>query len=140
MNRVFRGLALSLLLLLPFSCDKENQHTVPYTYVDFTINVESTMHIELNAIGGWAYYTGGYRGIIIYRASTDEFMAFDRACPYHPFDPDALVRVFDPPIAVDTLCGSQFLLLDGSVITGPAKHPLRRYQTYFNYPYLQVTN
>ena len=140
MNRILFRIAFFVLLLLTYSCDRENEHPVPFRYVDFSINVESTMHIELNTINGFAYYSGGYRGIIVYRASQDEFMAFDRACPHHPFEEHALVRVFDSPIAIDTLCGSRFLLLDGSVIDGPSRHPLKRYNTYFNYPYLQVTN
>ncbi len=128
------------IIALPFACDKDSRHPVPIVPVDFTINVESTQHIELNNIGGWAYYTGGYRGIIIYRQSVDEFRAFDRACPYHPHDDCAIVRVYDPPVAKDTCCGSRFLLIDGSVVTGPAQHPLREYRTYYNHPYLQVTN
>jgi nitrite reductase/ring-hydroxylating ferredoxin subunit len=127
---------------LLFACSKDTRHPIPDVRVDFFINIESTQNIELNAIGGWAYYTGGFynNGIIIYRHSIDEFMAFDRTCPHHPYEPDARIRVFDPPLAIDTLCGSRFLLIDGSVVDGPSRHPLKQYRTYYNPPYLQVTN
>ena len=140
-NRIPLTLIISTsLLLIFFACAKERQHPVPNVMVEFTLNLESTQFIELNTIGGWAYFTGGYRGIIIYRQSVDEFRAFDRACPYHPFDDCAIVRVFDPPLATDTCCGSRFLLLDGSVVTGPAQYPLKQYRTFYNYPYLTVSN
>jgi nitrite reductase/ring-hydroxylating ferredoxin subunit len=134
-------LLLFLVLLSPInSCDKDNMHPVPIVPVDFIINIESTQHIELNSIGGWANYTGGFRGIIIYRFSEDQFMAFDRACPVHPYDECARVSVTDIPLAADTCCNSTFLLIDGSPVSGPARHPLLQYRTFFNYPYLQVSN
>jgi nitrite reductase/ring-hydroxylating ferredoxin subunit len=139
MKTLFTPLLL-IMLLIPLSCDKENENPVPFVAVDFMINVESTQYLELNTIGGWAYFTGGYRGIIVYRHSVDEFTAFDRACPFHPFEEDALVRVFDPPLATDTLCGSTFLLIDGSVVVGPSRHPLRQYRTFYSPPYVQVTS
>lgn len=130
-----------LMVLLPLSCGKDSRHPVPDVYLDFPpINIESTQYLELNSIGGWAYFTGGFKGVIIYRVSYDEFRAFDRACPYHPFEECAIVRVTDPPLATDTCCGSTFLLLDGSPVEGPSRHPLKQYQTSFNYPYLSVTN
>ena len=140
MNKLLYTSLLAILIVLPASCDKDQEHPVPFVAVDFMINVESTQNLELNTIGGWAYYTGGYRGIIVYRHSIDEFTAFDRACPYHPNEPDALVRVFDPPLAVDTLCGSTFELIYGSVVIGPSQHPLRQYRTFYNPPWLQVTS
>ena len=132
-------LCLCMIIFLS-SCDKDNRHPVPNVPVEFVINIESTQHIELNAIGGWAYYTGGFRGIIIYRFSDVEFRAFDRACPVHPYDECAIVRVTDPPLATDECCNSTFLLIDGSPVSGPARHPLREYRTFLNYPYLQVSN
>ncbi len=140
-QRLNYTLWLLILLLLPTnSCDKDNRHPVPNVLVEFAINTESTQHIELNSIGGWAYYTGGFRGIIIYRYSEDEFKAFDRGCPYHPYDECARITVSDPPLAVDTCCNSTFLLIDGSPVSGPARHPLKEYRTFYNYPYLQVSN
>lgn len=129
-----------LLILLPVSCDKENENPVPFVSINFSINIESTQFLELNTFPSYAYFSGGFRGIIIYRDSYDSFYAFDRACPYHPYEQDALVRVLNTPLAIDTLCGSNFLLLDGSVITGPSRHPLRQYRTFFSYPILQVTS
>lgn len=132
--------AFCSLLLFPLSCGKENQHPVPVVPVEFTINIESTQFIELNSIGGWAYFSGGYRGIIIYRWSYDEFRAFDRACPHHPYEQCARITVEDPPIAICNCCESMYLLIDGSVVDGPSRYPLKQYRTYFQYPHLQVTN
>ncbi len=134
------GFLLVLFLLFPVSCGKDSWHPVPSVPVSFTINIESTINIELNNIGGWAYYSGGHRGIIIYRWSVDEFRAFDRACPHHPFEACALIRVEDPPVAKCSCCESLFLLLDGSVVRGPSRFPLKQYRTYLQFPFLSVSN
>ncbi len=141
--RHFSHIALLIITaagLFLLSCGKDSQHPVPDVNVNFVLNLNTTQHIELNNIGGWAYYTGGYKGIIIYRQSVDEFRAFDRACPYHPFDDCARVQVFDPPLATDTCCGSRFLLLDGSVVTGPSQWPLKQYRTYLDGRFLYISN
>lgn len=138
-NPLFYLISL-LFIFLPFSCDKENENPVPFAHVDFNIIIGTTQYIELNNIGGYAYFTGGYKGIIIYRASEDEFKAYDRACPYHPFEDKAIIRVDQDWLATDTLCGSVFELNFGSVVDGPSKHPLREYRTFYDPPYLQVTS
>lgn len=131
---------IALLVLLPASCGKDNRHPVPNVPVEFTINIESTQYIELNAINSFAYFSGGYKGIIIYRWQVDVFLAFDRACPYHPYDECARIVVTDPPMAQCPCCDSKFLLIDGSVYEGPSRFPLKQYRTYFQYPFLQVTS
>lgn len=134
-------IAISLFLILfGVSCRKSDLHPVPNVPVEFVINIESTLHIELNNPGGWAYFTGGYRGIIIYRLSETEFMAFDRACPVHPHDECAIIKVIDPPLATDSCCSSTFLLIDGSPVQGPSRYSLRQYRTFLDYPLLRVTN
>lgn len=134
------GILMVLFFLFPVSCGKDSWHPVPSVPVSFTINIESTTNIELNNIGGWAYYSGGHRGIIIYRWSIDEFRAFDRACPFQPFEACALIKVEDPPVAKCGCCESLFLLLDGSVIRGPSRFPLRQYRTHLQFPFLSVSN
>ncbi|MBW6496941.1 MAG: Rieske 2Fe-2S domain-containing protein [Bacteroidales bacterium] len=109
-------------------------------FIPITIDISSTFYIELNGIGGWANLSGGYRGIVVYRWSYDEFRAFDRACPHHPYDECAIIEVEDPPIAKCHCCGSMFLLIDGSVVQGPSKYPLKQYPTFFQYPNLQISS
>jgi len=130
---------LFLLIAVLVACDKEDWNPVPLVEVDFRINLEF-QYIELNSPGGWVNVFGGFGGIVIYRISIDQFTAFDRACPLHPYDINARVTVDNPPLAKCPVCESEFLLLDGSVILGPARHPLRPYRTFFNNPFLSVTN
>ena len=41
---------------------------------------------------------------------------------------------------VDSLCGSLYNILDGTVISGPAKWPLREYRTRYDGYQLRVYN
>jgi len=136
-QRFLRIFIIGILSFILYSCADEERNPVPVIPVEFTINTEF-QYIELNSPGGWVNVFGGFGGIVIYRFSVDEFRAFDRACPYHPYDEAARVIVEDPPLAECPVCGSTFLLLDGSVVTGPSKHPLRSYRAQFNNPFLYV--
>jgi len=136
--------ALILLLLFTspmifFSCDDQNEGTsIPYVYVNFTI-YPNTLHFIPD--GGYEYFTGGYKGIIIYRYLHDEFMAYERACPYDPLDDNSRVEVETSGlIAVDSLCGSRFLLTDGSPVEGPATVGLKKYRTSYDGYSLIVSN
>lgn len=135
-------LSFITILLTYGSCkDKVPHDTIPEVAVQARIEPESTMYIELNSIGGWVYLTGGYKGILVYRVSVDEFVAYDRACPYDPYEDEARITV-DPSgiICTDTHCGSQFNILDGSIIKGPATIPLKRYYTYYDGVFLTINN
>jgi nitrite reductase/ring-hydroxylating ferredoxin subunit len=140
----FRPVLLFLFILfivLPSQQCKKDEDEIPNAYVSFYIDVTSTQYSGLNNIGGYIYVTGGVRGIIIYRRSTDEFMAYERDCPYQPSNSCALVEVDNSALmAVDSCCGSQFLLLDGSVIQGPSTKMLKHYQTSFDGTTLHVFN
>ena len=138
------GISIFIITLLSstWSCkDKLPHDTIPEVAVNLYLDINSTMYIELNSIGGHIYLTGGYRGILIYRVSVDEFVAYDRACPFDPFADKARITVDPSGITVtDSICGSQFNILDGSVIKGPATIPLKRYYTYFDGNILTVNN
>jgi nitrite reductase/ring-hydroxylating ferredoxin subunit len=140
--KIFRySFLLLIFLLLTPQCKKDKQDEIPYVYVNFYINTTSTQYLGLNNIGGYVYVTGGVRGILIYRRSTDEFMAYERNCPYQPSNTDANVEVDQSAvIAVDSSCGSQFLLLDGSIVQGPATIFLKQYHTSFDGTTLHVFN
>ncbi len=131
---------LIFFLLLTPQCKKDKKDQIPYVYVNFYMNI-STQYIGLNNIGGYEYITGGVRGIIVYRRSTEEFMAYERDCPYQPSNSCALVQVDNSAVmAVDSCCGSKFLLLDGSIVKGPATIMLKQYHTSFDGTTLHIFN
>lgn len=136
------SIILVLLLSSTWSCgDKKAHDSIPNVAVNLYLDINSTMYIELNTIGGWVYLTGGYKGILVYRISVDEFVAYDRACPYDPFETCARITMDPSGLTVsDSCCTSQFGILDGSVIKGPATIPLKRYNTYFDGSVLSVSN
>lgn len=106
------------------------------------------MYPELNTVGGFVTLTANYpsRGIIVYRLSTNTFMAYERSCPYDAnacctqdtcsrlvVDADAL-RITDP------CCQSKFLIIDGSVSKGPATYPLKQYKADYSGGTLHIYN
>ena len=113
---------------------------IPRIYVHQEINLNSFDYSTLNNFGGYVYISGGVRGIIVYRKSVSEYLAFERDCPYQPQDSCALVSV-DPSTLymIDTCCSSKFDF-DGNPIAGPARFPLLQYNTYLNQNYLIITS
>ena len=140
MRSAFFSICMFLLLTGIFSCKKDNQN-VPNTAVDFYIYTNNPSFINLNAVGGWTYITGGVRGILVYRKSNSEFMAYDRNCTYQSSTPCATVSVDASNIIVsDTCCNSKFSIFDGNVTQGPAGLPLKAYNTTFDGNVLHIYN
>lgn len=122
---------------------KDHYPEIPYVPVNIFIDPNSTMYIELNAVGGWVYLTADApsRGIIVYRLSQDEFMAYERICPYDPDIINARVEVEHSGVtAIDSLCGSRFILTDGQPFKGPATLPLKQYRTAYDGNTLHIFN
>ncbi len=137
-----KALRIFLFLALIFSavsCDEENSRdNIPYVYVNFVIYPNT---LDFIPDGGYVYSSGGYKGIIIYRLFSSEFRVYERACPFDPLEEDARV-VVEPSgiIAIDSVCGSRFLLTDGSPIEGPATIGLKQYRTRYDGYTLQISN
>ena len=124
----------NFLLFFDIYCNKNSQNNksgVPSGYVDATVYI--TSNPSLNVPTGWAYVNGGVKGILLYRKSASEFMAYERNCTYLPSNFCSIING-DPGgiFAIDTCCTSKFLMSDGSVNKGPATIPLTRYQTTFD--------
>ncbi|MFZ4704647.1 MAG: hypothetical protein ACOYMF_01440 [Bacteroidales bacterium] len=140
MNSWLFKMMLALLILIPgISCRKDKQSpAIPYVYVNITLLPES---IDYLPVSGWYYVSGGYRGLIVYRMTEGEFMAYERTCPYDPDKASARVQVeLSGIIAVDSACGSRFVLTDGSPIKGPSGLPLQQYHTSFDGNQLRIYN
>jgi len=140
-NNIIFPLVLTLILIAG-SCDKQTAHeTIPNVAVDIYIDVNSTLYVQLNTIGGWLYLTGGYKGVLVYRISEDEFVAYDRTCPYDPYVIESRLEMdMGNLIVVDTVCKSKFVILDGSIIEGPATVPMKRYRTTYDGSILHIYN
>ena len=135
MNKIilkFKNFLICFCIISLNSCTK-NQNIVPYVYVDQYINISLPSYSSLNSIGGWAYISGGSRGIIIYRQSYDQFSAYDRHCTFNADNPCGKATVDSTNSFVECACdSSRYQLFDGLVIQGPASYSLKNYQTSFD--------
>ena len=126
-------LFLGLVLMLT-NCKKNKNHPVPSIAFDIIIDINLPSYNALIGVGAWAYVNGGSRGIIVYRRSIDEFIAFDR---HSPADPDALCPepLFPDPdnflTLIDSCSTARYSLYDGSPIQD-SEFGLRQYQTSYN--------
>lgn len=127
------------LLFLDARCDR-GESQIPYREVDFEINLNLPAYQDLVVPTGWIYVSGGSRGIIIYRHTQETFVAMDRHATYN-VDDNCRVDVLEDNITVEDPCsGSRWLIIDGSVMDGPATFPLQQYSTSWNPPILRVYN
>jgi len=120
------------------ACDKENHPNIPYVYVNEMLFPNT---LDFLNVSGYKYVNAGYRGIVVYRLSMDEFTVFERCCPYDPENPNARIIV-DPNnlTATDTCCNSTFSLLDGIPVSGPSPYALLPYSHSYDGERLYINN
>lgn len=133
----------SIIFLLCFTgCEEEAPRTaVPLVPVEFTINLTLQEYMPLLIIGGHVYIEHeGFKGIIIYRESTERYRAIERTCTFQPRNPCEIVEVDDSGFfLVDNCCGSTFDF-QGNPTGDPAKQPLLMYNTYLDGHFLTIRN
>jgi hypothetical protein len=128
-----RFIYILLLFFAILGCKKNTNNPVPSIPFDITIDINLPSYSALVGVGGWAYVNGGSRGIIVYRRSIDEFIAFDR---HSPADPEGICEQPLTPDSSnflqlnDSCSGARFSLYDGSPISG-SDYGLRQYQTVY---------
>lgn len=107
---------------------------MPRFATDITINLNLPEYNALINPGGWLYLTGGSRGIIVYRISNDEFVAYDRHCTYNVPQRCRVSVIEDSGITAkdEECCGSVFDLYTGGVLEGPAQLGLQSFRTFYN--------
>jgi hypothetical protein len=133
MHRIF--LFALVVMASGFLGCRRNLHPVPDIPFNVNINVNLPSYSGLQSIGGFAYVeNAGVKGLVVYRRTMDEFVAFDRMSPAPGGDTCAPLYV-DPNnmlILLDSCTTSRFSLFDGSLIEGPAEWGLRGYRTMWN--------
>ena len=138
MKKKFIVTAILMGLFLT-TCETTYHPTIPYKKVDFTIYPNDVMYYRLNTYGGYEYFTGGVSGIVVFRLDEWTFKAYDRSCSYDWEEPTSWLWMHPNGITlIDSLCGSIYNVLDGTVISGPAKWPLREYHTRYDGMQLRI--
>jgi nitrite reductase/ring-hydroxylating ferredoxin subunit len=142
MNKVFKCFfyCTALILFASFIGCKKDNNAVPVVYTDVYLYTTDPAFSPLNSISGYAYVAGGSKGIIVFRKSQTEFMAYDRHCPYQVDKGNMVTVDASGLLAADAACGSKFLMTDGSPNQGPAVNSLKLYQTSFDGTVLHIFN
>jgi tRNA threonylcarbamoyladenosine biosynthesis protein TsaB len=133
--------ALVLLLTAMSGCG-ETQQYIPYVPVNVDIDLNLPAYNTLNFPGEAIALNGGSKGLYVYRYTLDEFVVLDRHATFDiplgcqvSLDPDN-ITLRDH----EDCSQSQWLMLDGSVMNGPATLPLHRYRTSLNGSILHIYN
>jgi nitrite reductase/ring-hydroxylating ferredoxin subunit len=111
------------------------------SFPTITVNLNYPQFQKLKLDGGFVYLDGGLKGIILYRANENSYLAFERACPHHPEAGCAIVQV-DPSslFMIERCCNSSFNFSDGYPTSGPAERPLIQYRVDQNSNVLKISD
>ena len=133
-------LKIILIITVLIGC-KRNQQQIRNVPVNITIYPSTPAYFNLSVPGGWVYINGGVKGIIVYKKSNDEFLAYERCSTYEPENECAVnVDTTNNVILIDPCSNSRFLITDGSVQQGPAFQSLKKYFTSWDGNALYISN
>ena len=127
------------------ACNKQTQSTsqnpVASVPVNLSLYPNDPAYFKIQTIGGWMYVDGGINGIVLYRLSNEQFLAFERTSTQLPDNSAAKAFVQKDNFTLrDTVSGSEWRLIDGIVTKGPATWALRQYGTNYDGNLLKVIN
>jgi hypothetical protein len=162
---IFEGMKKALLMTMMIAwttimfnaCGKSenNNPDVPVVNIYLSIDPNSTLFLELNAVGGWIYLDEvpgvdiryPSRGIIVYRQDVTLFKAYERQPPNAPFQCcDAnqnctkLIVGDNYPFVKDTCTETMYSLLDGTIFSGEGQFPLIQYNAFYDGGLLHISN
>ena len=138
------------LLLVAAACGSSSnvQPQIPYAPVNLSFNITNQQYVALRSPNGVvalpvssAVGNGGVKGVLVVRQADGSYLAFERNCPYRPYDACSIVgldrqsRVF----LRDSCCGSTFNF-QGQVTGGPSTLSLVRYNVSLAGSQLSITN
>lgn len=120
--------------ILFVGCNSNTGHPVPLVSTDITIDFSLPSYNALNGVGGYTYVNGGSKGIVVYRRSQEEFIAWDR---HSPADPTGVCEQPLTPqadnflILEDTCNAASFSMYDGSPVEN-SDFGLRQFRTLWD--------
>ena len=153
-----------LLIAIPLFHGCKEPMVSPYypnAIINFTIYPNEIHYHDLNTVSGWMYLTSDYestsRGIIVYRLSEYEFIAYDRLPPNEPnaccdAQGNCTRLVVEFPYVVDHCNNAYYNIINGEIIisesldmvpdfpTDSVIFPLIQYHTSYNGNELHIYN
>lgn len=140
--RRFIFILMLFIVLFSFGCDRDlSDDQIPFvSFGTVTINLNLPEYQKLRTSGN-IYIQEGVRGIIIYQANPNTYIAYERNCSYRPNEACATVEVHTSNLyMVDHCCSTTFDFATGSPTSGPGWRPLRKYETLLSGAVLTVTD
>lgn len=148
-----RILIICCLLLSHLACTDEYDNRIPLLPVNLILDL-TFKDKELKAILSYKEYTDrninhtqnerrGYGGVLVVHTMNNEYVAFDRACPYEAQVNVVIEMGEDVRFATCPKCGSKYEVgVTGTGIRqeGVSTYGLRRYNTTLNGSTLIVRN
>lgn len=145
-NFVLAGASVALFGLAACGSSATSTQTIPSVSFSTQINITNQQYQALRTINGVVVLPaggiagGGVKGLFIVREDAGKYRAYERNCPYQPYDACSLVSLDRSRLFFrDSCCGSWFDL-KGQVSRGPAVRQLRSYATSLNGSLLSISN
>ncbi len=145
MKKLVAFLTISIIAL---SCNKDSVEIIPNVRFTAEINLDNPQYKGSNPFlvmpGGTNNYVG-IKGVVVFSVTSSEYYAFDLMCTHqHEKTGYFYVEIVKPGDVVLRCpeCGSKFNVAAeyGGVVEGPAKWPLKRYQTSVSNNILRIWN
>ena len=145
-NSLKSNILFFLLIFISFGCDDKNE-SISDVPVNFTIDINDPLYREIRTIGNSITVVGGHAGIVIYRFTQDQFIAFDRLCPVEKKTTCRIQETGDDLFYTCECCDTPYLMIDGtgqsrndSTFAGTGEF-LKEYRVYFDgISQIRVTN
>ena len=137
-----KKLGVIILLLSLFSCSNtDDPNTIlPYVPVNETVYLNNPSNNNLLSVGGWVEISGGIKGIVVYHAGIENYLAYDLACPH--LSPSVCSKmIVEDGLNMECTCdNTKFALALGGAPQSGTQYPARQYRVIKNGNTLIITN
>lgn len=132
-----------ILLIAGFvSCSNTDDRNpfLPNIPVNREVNLSNPSNNALLAVGGWVEVSGGIKGIVVYHASIDNYLAYDLACPH--LLPSACTKmIVQDGLNMECTCdNTKFALALGGAPQSGTQYPAKQYRVIKEGNILIITN
>ncbi len=126
--------------LLSCSSTDDPNTILPNFPVNEEVNLINPTNNALLAVGGWVEIPGGIKGIVVYHASIDNYLAYDLACPH--LNPNECTKmIIEDGLTMKCTCDdTKFALALGGAPQSGTQFPARQYRVIKDGNILIITN